>query len=247
MVLQIIPKVLIGTLSVIASLAVSTVTNGILMAVILVRFVVMTLLRSLSSTVTFVGESTLNAISFIRDTVFSVLTFIVQTVTSLVLFTLNQFLAVWRLVVTLVTVALGETCYLGHKTIDRVFDAFGDIVSSLAAFSSGPTGLIKVLKAQAVDIKSGVGVKAIIKQALLSFKNTLVYILMGDEKTISDGLVPNVFVEVFRALPLSFDLAKLILTSTFDISKETLSTAFSSLVELTSLAGILEGCRGTAS
>lgn len=246
-VLKAVKKVVVGLLAGVSSIAISTLTNGILMAVILVRFVVMTLLRSLSSTVTFVGETTINAVSFIRDTVFSILTFVVQTVTSSVLFILSQFVAVWRLVVTIVTAALGETCYLGRKTVGRFFDAISDFMLSLKAFGSGVPGMAKVFKAQAADVKTGVNVKAIIGQAISSFKETLMYIVVGDEKKLSDGLVPNLFLETFKTIPLSFDLAKLILKGTFDISKETLGLALSSLKELTSLSGILAGCRGKAS
>lgn len=246
-VLKMVKKVVVGILSGTASIAVSTLTNGILMAVILIRFVVMTLLRSLSSSVSFIGETAINTISFIRDTVFSILTFVVQTLTSCILFILNQFVSVWRLVVTIITATMGETCYLGHKTVGRFFDFIGDYMLSLQAFSSGLPGLAKVLKAQAVDVKTGVNAKSIIGQAIKSFVDTLVYIIVGDEKKLSDGLVPNLFTEVFKSLPLSFDLAKLILKGTVDISKETLGVAFSSLKELISLSGIMDGCRGKAS
>lgn len=246
-VLKMVKKVVVGILAGTASLAVSTVTNGILMAVILVRFVVMTLLRLLSSSVSFIGETTVNTISFIRDTVFSILTFVVQTLTSCVLFILNQFVSVWRLVVTIITAGLGETCYLAHKTVGRFFDAISDYMLSLQAFGSGLPGMAKVFKAQAVDVKTGVNLKSIIGQAISAFADTLVYIVVGDEKKLSDGLVPNLFTEVFKSLPLSFDLAKLILKGTVDVSKETLGVAFSSLKELTSLTGIMAGCRGKAS
>ncbi len=246
-VLKAVKKVVVGLLAGVSSLAISTLTNGILMAVILVRFVVMTLLRSLSSTVTFVGETTINAVSFIRDTVFSILTFVVQTVTSSVLFVLSQFVAVWRLVVTIVTAALGETCYLARTTVGRLFDAISDYMLSLQAFGSGLPGLSKVMKAQATDATTTVNLKSIIGQAIKAFVDTLVYIVVGDEKKLSDGLVPNLFLETFKTIPLSFDLAKLILKGTFDISKETLGLALSSLKELTSLSGIMAGCRGKGS
>jgi len=197
--------------------------------------------------VSFVGETTINTLAFVRDTVFSILTFVVQTVTSIVLFVLNQFVSVWRLVVTIVTALLGETCYLAHKGIGRFFDAISDFMLSLQAFSAGLPGLAKVFKAQAVDVKTGVDLKGIITQAFTSFVDTLAYIVVGDEKKLSDGLVPNLFTEVFKSLPLSFDLAKLILKGTVDVSKETLGVAFSSLKELTSLTGIMAGCRGKAS
>ncbi|CAM9272537.1 unnamed protein product [Ectocarpus sp. 12 AP-2014] len=240
-------KIVVGIICGVASLIFSTITNAILAAVLLIRFVVMTLLRSLASSVSFVGETTINTLAFVRDTVFSILTFVVQTVTSIVLFVLNQFVSVWRLVVTIVTVLLGETCYLAHKGIGRVFDAVSDYMLSLQSFSAGLPGLSKVLKAQAVDVSTGVNLKGIIKQAMTSFVDTLVYLVVGDEKKLSDGLVPNLFAEVFKTLPLTFDLTKLILKGTLDVSKETLGVAFSSLKELTSLTGIMAGCRGTAS
>ena len=243
----IVKKIVLGILSGVTSIVVSTLTNAILAAVILIRFVVMTLLRSLSSTVSFVGETALNTLSFVRDTVFSILTFVVQTVTSIVLFILNQFVSVWRLVVTIITAILGETCYLAHKSVGRFFDFISDYMLSLQAFSSGLPGMAKVFKAQAADVKTGVNLKSIIKQAIASFADTLVYLIIGDEKKLSDGIVPNLFSEVFKTLPLSFDLAKLVLKSTVDVSKETLGVAFSSLKELTSLTGIMAGCRGTSS
>lgn len=244
--IKIAKKIVVGIVCGVSSIVVSTVTNAVLTAVILVRFVVMTLLRSLSSTVNFVGETAINTTSFVRDTVFSILTFVVQTVTSTVLFLLNQLVSVWRLVVTILTATLGETCYLAHKSVGRIFDFLSDYMLSLQAFSSGLPGLAKVLKAQATDVKTGVNLKSIVKQAISSFVNTIYYVLMGDEKKFSDGLVPNLFTEVFKTLPLSFDLGKLILTGTVDIAKETLGIAFSSLKELTSLSGIMAGCRGTA-
>ncbi|CBN80335.1 EsV-1-27 [Ectocarpus siliculosus] len=118
----------------------------------------MTLLRSLASTVSFVGETTINTLSFIRETVFSILTFVVQTVTSTVLFILSQLVSVWRLVVVIITATLGETCYLATNGIDRVFDFFSDYMLSLQAFRSGLPGLAKVLKAQVDDVKTGVNV-----------------------------------------------------------------------------------------
>ena len=245
--IKIAKKIVIGIVCGVSSIVVSYVTNAVLAAVILVRFVVMTLLRSLSSTVTFVGETTINTLSFVRDTVFSILTFVVQTVTSIVLFVLNQFVSVWRLVVAIITATLGETCYLAHKGVGRIFDFIDDFMLSLQAFSSGLPGLAKVLKAQATDVKTGVGLTSIIMQAIESFVDTVYYLIMGDEKKFSDGLVPNLFTEMFKTLPLSFDLGKLILTGTVDIAKETLGIAFSSLKELTSLSGIMAGCRGTAS
>ncbi len=242
--LKIAQKILVGIVSGVASLAISTLTNGLLLAVILIRGVVMSLLRPLGSTVRFVGETTVNTLSFVRDTVFSILTFVVQTVTSVVLFVLNQFVSIWRLVVTIVTALLGETCYFATKTVGRVFDAISDILLSLQAFGSGLPGLGKVLKAQGTDVTQTVDIKSMISQAISSFADTLAYIVMGDEKKLSDGLIPNVFTEFLKSLPLSFDLAKLILKETVNISKETLTVAFSSLKELLSLKGVLAGCRG---
>ncbi len=247
-VLKIIPKILVGLLAGTASLAISSATNAVLMAVVLVRFVLMTLLRSLSSAVEFVGETTINLISFTRDTVFSVLTFVVQTVTSIVLFVLNQFVSVWRLVVTLVTVGLGETCYLTKTTIKRIVDSVKDVVLSLQAFARGVPGMVQVLKAQSVDVRDNVDVGTIVRQAVSSFKGTLLYVLKGDEGLgFADGLIPNVFLETFKVLPLTFDLAKVVLTGTWSISKETLVTAFSALKELTSLEGVRMGCSGKIS
>ncbi|CAN0579815.1 unnamed protein product, partial [Ectocarpus sp. 12 AP-2014] len=91
----------------------------------------MTLLRSLASTVSFVGETSINTLSFIRETIFSILTFIVQTTTSSVLFVLSQLVSVWRLVVTILTATLGETCYLATNGIGRFFDFFSDYFLSL--------------------------------------------------------------------------------------------------------------------
>lgn len=237
-------KVVVGILSGIASIAISTVTNAILMAVLVARFVIMTLLRPLSSAVAFVGETTVNAITFVRDTVFSILTFVVQTVTSIVLFVLNQIVAVWRLVITVMHSLLGETCYLVTSTVGRFFDAISDFMLSLQAFSTGGKGLTKVLKAQATDATQNVDLKGIISQAVSSFAKTLAYVVVGDEKKLSDGLVPNVLTEVLKAVPMSFDLAKLILVETVNISKETLTAAFSSLGELLSMKGVLSGCQG---
>jgi len=244
---KVVKKIVIGIICGVGSLIFSTLTNAILAAVLIIRFVVMTLLRSLSSTVSFVGDTTINTISFVRDTIFSILTFVVQTITSIMLFILNQFVSVWRLVVTIVTALLGETCYLAHKGVGRVFDAVSDYMLSLQAFSAGLPGLAKVFKAQAADVKTGLNLKSIISQAISTFVDTIYYLIMGDEDKLSDGLIPNLFTEVFKTLPLSFDLGKLILKGTLDISKETLGVAFSSLKELTSLTGIMAGCRGTAS
>lgn len=243
-VLKIFPKIALGLISGTVSLAVSSFINSILMAIVLIRFIIMTVLKSLSAVIEFVGETTLNIISFTRDTVFSVLTFVVQTITSSILFILNQFVSIWQLIISLVTVGLGETCYLAKTSVKRVIDALKDIMLSLQAFAKGIPGLVKVLKAQGQDVKKGVDVKTIIKQSVASFKKSIMYILKGDENKITDGIIPNVFIEVFKALPLSFDLGKLILVGTFDISKETLLVALSSLKELTSLKGIAAGCSG---
>ena len=243
-VLKVLKKVIIGILSGVTSIAISTVTNALLLAVLLARFVIMTLLRPLSSAVTFVGETTVNIIAFVRDTVFSILTFVVQTLTSMVLFVLNQFVAVWRLVVTVVSSLLGETCYLLTSAPGRIFDAISDYMLSLQAFSSGGKGLKAVLKAQSTDVSQNVNIMGIISQAVSSFAQTLAYVVVGDEKKLSDGVVPNVVTEVIKALPMTFDLAKLILQETLNISKETLTIAFSSLGELLSMRGVLAGCHG---
>ncbi len=222
----------------------SSVVNALLAAVLVVRFVMMTVLRATSSVVEFVGETTINVFAFVRDTLFAILTFVVQTVTSIILFVLNQFVSVWRLVVTLVTVLLGETCYLTKKGVGRVFDAAKDFMGSLATFAKGMPSLMKVVKAQGKDVKTGVDVKGVFSQAISTIIDTIMYILMGDEGKITDGLIPNVFIEVFRALPLTVDLAKLILVGTYDISKETLVVAFSSLKELLSLTEVFSICKG---
>lgn len=228
----------------IIALIFSSVVNALLAAVLIVRFVVMIVLRTTSNVVEFVGETTINLFAFVRDTIFAILTFVVQTVTSIVLFVLNQFVSVWRLVVTLITVLLGETCYLSKKGAGRVMDAAKDFMGSLATFAKGVPGLMKVVKAQANDVKTGVDVKSIVKQAFASIKESIMYILMGDEGSVMDGIIPNVFIEVFRALPLTVDLGKLILLGTWDISKETLSVAFSSLKELMSLKDVFSICKG---
>lgn len=228
----------------IIALVFSSVVNALLAAVLVARFVIMTILRSVSTAVEFVGETTINIFAFVRDTIFSILTFVVQTVTSVILFVLNQFVSVWRLVVTLITVLLGETCYLTKKGIGRVFDAANDFMGSLSAFGTGMPALMKVVKAQGNDVRNGVDVRGTVKQALVAIRDTITYIVVGDEGKITDGLIPNVFIEVFKALPLTVDLGKLILIGTWSVSKETLSFALSSLKELLSLKGVLSVCNG---
>lgn len=240
---QLILKLLSG----VSALAISTVTNTLLLGVVLVRFVVMSALRPLSSAVEFAGETTLNILAFTRDTVFSVLTFIVQTVTSSILFILNQIVAIWRLVMTIITSVLGETCFLTKTVIKRIQDFAKDISLSLKAFVQGPKGLKAVVKAQIKDVKTGVDVKTVIKQSVSAFKDTLVYIIMGDEGKPMDGIIPAVFTELFQILPLSFDLGKLILQGTYEVSKETISTSITVLKELISLKGIKIGCSGGVS
>jgi hypothetical protein len=237
---QTVANIFLGVIALLFSSAV----NALLAAVLVVRFIVMTALRSLSTVVEFVGETTINVFAFTRDTLFAILTFVVQTATSIILFVLNQFVSVWRLVVTLVTVLLGETCYLTKKGVYRVFDAATDLMGSLATFARGMPALMKVVKAQGKDVKTGVDVKGVFGQAISTVIDTLVYILAGDEGKITDGLIPNVFIEVFKALPLTVDLAKLVLLGTWDISKETLSVAFSSLTELLSLTEVFSICKG---
>ena len=239
-----VAKMIAHILLAIIALIFSTAVNALLAAVLVARFVVMTILRTLSTAVEFVGETTINIFAFARDTLFAILTFAVQTATSIILFVLNQFVSVWRLVVTVVTVLLGETCYLTKKGVTRVFDAAKDFMASFATVSKGIPGFMKVLKAQGTDVKSGVDVKGVLSQAITTVIDTIVYILMGDEGTIMDGIIPNVFIEVFRALPLTVDLGRLILIGTWDISKETLSVAFSSLKELLSLTEVFSICKG---
>lgn len=246
-ILKPIAKVLQGVAAGTIALAVSTVTNAILLAVVLARFIIMTILRTTSSVVEFVGETVINGMSFVIETVFSVLTFVVQTVINSILFLLNQLVSVWRVVVTIITTLLGESCFLTKTLFKRMLDAFKDLVLSLKAFAKGFKGLAPVMKAQATDFKSGVGVKAMIKQSVAAFKQSVMYIVLGDEGTLTDGLVPNVFSELFRVLPLSFDLGKVILMGTFDVTKEALSSTASILAELVSLKGITLGCSGNVS
>ncbi|CAN0207764.1 unnamed protein product [Scytosiphon promiscuus] len=243
-------KVVVGIVCGVSSIVVSTVTNAVLAAVVLVRFVVMILLRSLSSTVTFVGETAINTIYFFCERYRLLYPHVCRSDCDEHRAVYSQpiiVVSVWRLVATILTATLGETCYLAHTSVGRIFDFISDYMLSLQAFSAGLPGLAKVFKAQATDVQTGVNLKSIISQAMSSFIDTVVYLIIGDEKKFSDGLVPNLFTEVFKTLPLSFDLGKVILTGTVDIAKETLSTAFSSLKELTSLSGIMAGCRGTAS
>lgn len=246
-ILKPIAKVLQGVAAGTIALAVSTVTNAILLAVVLARFIIMTILRTTSSVVEFVGETVINGMSFVIETVFSVLTFVVQTVINSILFLLNQLVSVWRVVVTIITTLLGESCFLTKTLFKRMLDAFKDLVLSLKAFAKGFKGLAPVMKAQATDLKSGVGVRAMIKQSVAAFKQSVMYIVLGDEGTLTDGLVPNVFSELFRVLPLSFDLGKVILMGTFDVTKEALSSTASILAELVSLKGITLGCSGNVS
>lgn len=242
-----IAKVLQGVAAGTIALAISTVTNTILLAVVLARFVIMSILRTTSSVVEFAGETLINGMAFVIDTVFSGLTFVVQTVINSLLFLLNQLVSVWRVVVTVVTTLLGESCFLGKTLFKRTLDLMKDLSLSLKAFATGFKGLAPVMKAQAVDFKSDVGVKAIIKQSVSAFKQSVMYILMGDEGKITDGLVPNVFFEMFKILPLSFDLGKVIFVGTFDVAKEALSSSVSILAELVSLKGIVVGCSGKIS
>lgn len=228
----------------IIALAFSSIVNSLLGVILLARFVVMIVLRSLSTTVEFVGETTINILSFVRDTVFAILTFVVQTVTNIILFNLNLLVSVWTLVIELITNALGETCYLAKKGSYRIIDAVKDFAASLSTFVSGVPGLMKVVKAQGMDIQSGVDVKGILKQSLVSLKESLVYIFKGDEGTFKDGIIPNVLIEVSKALPLTVDLAKLILMGTWDISKQTLSGAFSSAKKLLTMTDIFKICSG---
>ena len=243
-ILKPIAKVIEGVAAGTIALAVSSVTNAILLAVVLARFVIMSILRTTSSVVEFVGETVINGMSFVVETVFSVLTFVVQTVINSILFLLNQLVSVWRVVVTIITTLLGESCFLTKTLFKRMVDAFKDLILSLKAFAKGFKGLAPVLKAQATDFKSGVGVKAVIKQSVSAFKQSAMYIIMGDEGKLTDGLIPNVFTELFKVLPLSFDLGKIILTGTFDVAKEALSSSVSILLELISLKGITVGCSG---
>lgn len=108
---------------------------------------------------------------------------------------------------------------------------------------------MQVVKAQSTDLNSGasgVGVKTTIKQSIDAFKECLMYVLMGDEGSIFDGIVPDVFTETFQVLPLSFDLGKLIFSGTFDIVKKILrveSFSLSIIKELATLKDIRLGCQ----
>lgn len=244
---KILKFIVLNLTSGVASIAITTITNTLLLAVLLVRFIILAVLKSLGHIVEFTGETFLNSVSFVRDTVFAVLTFIVQTVVGTILFVLNQFVMMWSLVVRVVSVVLGETCFVAKTGVKRFVDAMKDFVLVLKAFSSGIKGLKTVVKAQQKDLKtgmSGVGLKSTIKQSMKSFKDVLMYILKGDEGKIMDGIVPNVFMETFKVLPLSFDLGTLVLSGTFDVSKEVLSSAFSILKELLTLKDIKLGCSG---
>lgn len=103
------------------------------------------------------------------------------------------------------------------------------------------------MKAQAMNFKSDVVIKAMIKQSVSAFKQSVAYIVIGDEGKLTDGLVPNVFLEFFKVLPLSFDLGKVILTGTVDVAKEALLLSVSIFAELVSLKGITLGCSGKMS
>lgn len=229
------------------ALAISSVTNTIILAVVLARFVVMSILRTASTAIEFAGETVLNTMAFVRDTVFSILTFVVQTITNFLLFLLNQLVSVWRVVVAIVMTLIGESCFLTKTPFRRMVDAFKDLILSLKAFSKGFKGLSPVMKAQAKDLKSGVGVKAMIKQSVSAFLKSVMYIVVGDEGKLSDGLVPNVASELFKVLPLSFDLGKIVLFGTIDVAKEALASSASILKEPISLKSIRVGCSGNVS
>lgn len=227
------------------AMALSMVTNAILMAVVLARFVIMSILKTTSNAVEFVGETFLNSISFIRDTVFSVLTFIVQTIINSITFIINQFVLVWSLLVRVVAVVLGETCFMTKSLFKRALDLLKDLSLVSKAFLKGIKAMAPVVKAQTTDVKLAfTNIKDVIKAMVGSIKDSLKYIAMGDEGKIMDGIIPNVFTEVFQVLPLSLDLSKLILIGTFDISKQTLVAIMGSLKELINLKDIKLGCQG---
>ncbi|CAM9790714.1 unnamed protein product [Ectocarpus sp. 13 AM-2016] len=242
-----IAKILEGVVAGTIALTLSTVSNAILLAVVLARFVIMSILRTTSTFVEFAGETVINSTSFIVETVFSILTFVVQTVTNSLLFLLNQLVSIWRVVVTIITTLLGESCFLTKTVFRRMVDAFKDLILSIKAFGEGFKGLAPVMKAQTTDFQSGVGVKAVIKQSVASFKQSATYIVLGDEGSLTDGLLPNVFFELFKVLPLSFDLGKVILVGTLGVAKEAMSSSASILRELVSLKGISLGCSGKTS
>lgn len=237
---KVVERVVAGTVA----LAVSSVSNALLMAVVLTRFILMTILRSTSTAVEFAGETFLNVISFVRDTVFAVLTFVVQTATNTAIFLLNQLVSVWRTVVMVVSVLLGETCFLTKTMFKRTVDIGKDLALSLQAYATGFKGMLKVVKAQKADFETGVDVKSIVKQSVSAFKASLSYVILGDEGNLMDGLVPNVLQEAFAVLPLSVDLAKTLFFGIFEVSKETLGTSLQLVKELVSLKGIKMGCMG---
>ena len=229
----------------ILALVLSTVTNSLIMGVVLVRFVTMSVLKTTSTAVEFAGETLVNSIAFVRDTVFSILTFVVQTVVNSITYILNQFLMVWTLLIRVVSVVLGETCFLTKSLFGSVVDLVKDIGLIGKAFTKGIKAMNPVMKDQVDDLKGGfTTIKDVVKASVGSLKETLVYIVKGDENKFSDGLVPNVFTELFSVLPLSFDLSKLILSGTVDISKSALGAISGSFKELTSLEGISLGCSG---
>lgn len=97
----------------VSSIAVTTITNKLLAAVLLITFIIMSVLRSTSAIVEFAGETLLNSLAFVRDTVFTILTFMIQTIfVNVDLFVVNQFDMLWSLVVRVISVMLGETCFL---------------------------------------------------------------------------------------------------------------------------------------
>lgn len=241
-VLNILKCVVLNLTSGVASLVITTLTNNLFVAVLLVRFLILTVLKTLGHAVQFAGETTLNLLSFVRDTVFAILTFTVQTLVGTLPFVLNQFVMVWSLVVRVVSVVLGETCFAAKTGVARFVDALRDFALVLKAFTKGVSGLKDAVKVQRKDITAGLpggGVKGVIKQSL----TCSCYVLKGDDGKITDGIMPNVFVETFKVVPLSFDLGKLILAGTYDVSKEAFSSALSILKELLILKEISLGCR----
>lgn len=76
-VLKPIAKVLQGVAAGTIALVVSSVSNAILLAVVLARFVIMSILRTTSSVAKFAGETIISGMAFVTETMFSVLTFLV--------------------------------------------------------------------------------------------------------------------------------------------------------------------------
>lgn len=235
---KLVQKIIAG----LAATVVVAIADTLVIAIILVRFIIMTALKSTLTVIEFAGETTLNVVAFVRDTAFSVMTFIVQTVTSVVLFALNQIVSVWRVFVSLISIGLGGTCFLAKNLSKRIIDLGKDMALILKAFAKGFKGLTPAVKAQVGDLKGSNGFKPIVKQSIGQVKDILMYIVKGDGGFL-DGIVPSFLTELFQVLPMSFDLAKVILQGTVQVSKETISASLSILKELVTMKDIMTICK----